>query len=264
MINNTISDLYCNKEEFDKVKPVCESTLKDSGHFSSMSYNSNTQNARRNRNKKVIWFNPPYSQNVKTNIGKLFIKLVRTHFPKNNKYHKIFSLNTFKLSYCCTTNVGNIIKQHNSKVLSKANDNNNRKCNCRSKPNCPLSGEYLTQCLVYKATSTTSSNSFAYYGTSEGEFKSRYNNHTKSFRHGECMNEVELSKHVWNLKDHGLDNNLSWEIHKKAYVKKYLSWYGFYLSAPILCIKVFLKISQFHRKIPVLESLFNKVAGLKP
>ena len=30
------------------------------------------------------------------------------------------------------------------------------------------------------------------------------------------MNETELSKHVWNLKDHGLDNNLSWEIHEKA------------------------------------------------
>ena len=83
MINKRISDLSCNKEEFDKVKSVYESALKDSGHFSSMSYNSNTQNARRNRNRKVIWFNPPYSQNVKTNIGKLFIKLVRKHFPKN-------------------------------------------------------------------------------------------------------------------------------------------------------------------------------------
>ena len=30
------------------------------------------------------------------------------------------------------------------------------------------------------------------------------------------MNETELSKNVWDLKDHGLDNNLSWEIHKKA------------------------------------------------
>ena len=131
----------------------------------------------------------------KKNIGKLFIKLVREHFPKKSKYHKIFNLNTLKLSYCCTTNVGNI-KQHNSKVLSKTNDNINRKCNCQSTPNCPLNGECLTQCLVYKATSTTSSNSFAYYGTSEGEFKSRYNNHTKSFRHGECMNESKLSKRV--------------------------------------------------------------------
>ena len=94
-------------------------------------------------------------------------------------------------------------------MLNKTNDNINCKCNC------PLNGECLTQCLVYKATSTTSSNSFVYYGTSEGEFKSRYNNHTKSFRNRECINVPELSKHVWNLKDHGLDNNLSWEVHKK-------------------------------------------------
>ena len=148
MINKRTSDLSCNKEEFDKVKPVYESALKDSGHFSSMSHNSNTQNARRKRNRKVIWFNPPYSQNVKTNIGKLFLKLVRKHFPKNNKYHKIFNLNNLKLSCCCATNVGSIIKQHNSKVLNKTNDNNNRKCDCKSKPNCPLNGECFTQCLV--------------------------------------------------------------------------------------------------------------------
>ena len=217
MINKRISDLSCNKEEFDKVKSVYELALKDSGHFSLMSYsNSNTQNSRRNRNRKVIWFKPPYSQNVKTNIRKLFVKLVRKHFPKNNKYHKIFNLNTLKLSYCCTTNVGNIIKQHNSEVLSKPNDNNNHKRNYRSKPNCPLNGECLTQCLVYKATSTTSSNSFVYYGASEGEIKTRNNNHIKSFRHRECMNETELSKHVWNLKDHGLDDDLLWEINKKT------------------------------------------------
>ena len=48
MINKRISDLSCNKEEFDKVKSVYKSALKDNGHFSSMSYNgSNTQNARR-------------------------------------------------------------------------------------------------------------------------------------------------------------------------------------------------------------------------
>ena len=111
MVSKRISDLSCNKEEFDKIKSVYESALKDSIHFSSISYNnSNTRNARRNRNRKVTWFNPPYSQNVKTNIGKLFIKPVRKHFHKGNKYRKIFNLNTLKLSYCCTTNVGNIIK----------------------------------------------------------------------------------------------------------------------------------------------------------
>ena len=40
VINKRISDLSCNKEEFDKVKPFYESALKDSGHFSPMSYNN--------------------------------------------------------------------------------------------------------------------------------------------------------------------------------------------------------------------------------
>ena len=77
-----------------------------------------------------------------------------------------------------------------------------------------MNGEGLTQCLIYKTTSTTSSSSFVYYRTFVGEIKTRNNNHTKLFRHCKCMNEAELSKHVLNLKDHSFYNNLSWEIHK--------------------------------------------------
>ena len=72
--------------------------------------NSNTQNARKNINRKVIWFSEPYSQNVKSNIGRLFNKLVRKHFPESNKCHQILHLNQLKLSFCCTTNVENMIK----------------------------------------------------------------------------------------------------------------------------------------------------------
>ena len=182
----------------------------DSGNFLSIYLNiSNNQSAQRNTNINVIWFKPPYSQNVNTNVGKLFIKPVRKHFPKKNKYHKIFNLNTLKLIYCSSRNFVNIIKQHDSKVLSKKNDRNDPKCNCRSKPNCPLNEECLTQCLVYKRISTTSNNSFVYYGNCEAEIKTRYSNHRKLFRHRECINKTELSKHAWNLKGHGFDNNLS-------------------------------------------------------
>ena len=46
MIKEGILNLSCNKKEFDKVKSVYESGLKNNGHFSSMSYNnSNTRNA---------------------------------------------------------------------------------------------------------------------------------------------------------------------------------------------------------------------------
>ena len=36
----------------------------------------------------------------KANNTPLYIKLVRKHFLKNSKYHKIFNLNTLKLSFC--------------------------------------------------------------------------------------------------------------------------------------------------------------------
>ena len=39
----------------------------------------------------------------------------------------------------------------------------------------------------------------------EGEFKIRHNNHTKSFRHKKLINETELSKCIWGLKDIGID-----------------------------------------------------------
>ena len=136
--------------------------------------NSSTRNAPRNRKRKVLWFNPPYSQNVKTNIGKLFLKLVRKYFHKNSKYHKIFNRNTLKLSSCCTINFGNII-------WAKQMATTTAKCNCRSKPICSWNNEGLPQCLVYIATSTTPSHGFVYYGTSVGEFKTRCNNHAKLF-----------------------------------------------------------------------------------
>ena len=119
---------------------------------------------------------------LRTNIGKQFLKLIKKHFPKHHKFNKIFNTNTIKLSYSCTTNMKNLIKQHNSKILSEAKTHQEKSCNCRNKSNCPLNRNCQVKTIVYKATVTTQDNYRIYYGTSEGEFKTRYNNHTKSFR----------------------------------------------------------------------------------
>ena len=60
----------------------------------------------------VIWFNPPYNSNVKTNIGHKFLQAIDDCFPKNNPLHKIFNRNTLKLSYSCMPNIRNIISDH--------------------------------------------------------------------------------------------------------------------------------------------------------
>ena len=130
MTNRRISNLSCNENEFKKAKPRYESALKNSGFNYSMKFEATAKSARQNRNRKVISFNPPYSLNAETNIGKVFLKLVRKHFPRSHKFNKIFNLNAIKISYSSMPNAKNLIKQHSSKVLNKDQDKIQRSCNC--------------------------------------------------------------------------------------------------------------------------------------
>ena len=96
-------------------------TLTISGFSDDIFYNpvleSNNSERKNTTNRKVIWFDPPYSMNVQTNIGKRFLKLVKKHFPRNNSFHEIFNKNTIKISYSCMRNIGSIIALHNKSIL---------------------------------------------------------------------------------------------------------------------------------------------------
>ena len=83
---------------------------------------SNNLGSKNTRKRKVIWFNPRYSMNVETNIGKTFLKLVKKHFPRNNSFHKIFNKNTIKISYSCMRNISSIIPSHKSILRPKATE----------------------------------------------------------------------------------------------------------------------------------------------
>ena len=113
MVNTRLSSLPINEDEFNKAKPLYEKSRKSSGFYKNLKLESIQKKLSRNRKRKVVWFNPPYNAEVKTNIGKVFLKLVRKHFYKRHRYKKIFNTNTIKLSYSCTPNVKNLIK-HNS------------------------------------------------------------------------------------------------------------------------------------------------------
>ena len=184
-----------------------------------MKFGAPDENARGNGNRKVIWFNPSYSLNVKTNIDKVFLKLVRKHFPRSHKLSKIFNLNTIKISYSSMPNVKNLIKQRNSKTLNKDRDKMQRPFNCRIKESCPLNSKCLHQCMVCKAEVSTNTTYKEYYRASEKEFKPRYNNHKQSFRNISHGNDMELSKYLWTLKTNGTDYHLKWGI--KSYACRY-------------------------------------------
>ena len=117
---------------------------------------------KRNRSRNVIWFNPPYSANVATDIGHKFLQPIDECFSPNHPLHKIFNRNNLKLSYSCMPNVHNIITAHNRTVLNykqpKATKNPDRKCNCRQEESCLLPGKCLTESVVYQATVTREDN----------------------------------------------------------------------------------------------------------
>ena len=84
---------------------------------------------------------------------------------------------TIKVSYSCTINMKNVIKQHNSKILSEKPTQQQKPCNCRYKESCPLKGNCQAQTIEYKATVPTQENHQMYHGTSEGESKLQFLNH---------------------------------------------------------------------------------------
>ena len=64
MTNKHISNLSCNEYEFNKAKPLDESALESRGFNYSMKFEAPVEKAKRNRNRKIIWFNLSYSLNV--------------------------------------------------------------------------------------------------------------------------------------------------------------------------------------------------------
>ena len=84
-----------------------------------------------------------------------------------------------------------------------------------------LDGECLHECFVYQANIFTSNERKEYFGKAEGDFKLRYNNPTMSLTHEKHVNDTELSKYFWKLKEENADYNLKWR--NKAHASPYKS-----------------------------------------
>ena len=102
------------QEIFEEEKFPYDEALKQSGCSQKLSYQqSNDIHWKRNWQPKILWFNLPFSENVATNVGWEFLKIVEKNFLVNHKYNRIFNKNTVKVSYSCMNNMDSIIKNHN-------------------------------------------------------------------------------------------------------------------------------------------------------
>ena len=178
---------------------------------------SSSQLKKRNRKRQIIWFNPPYSVNEKTNVGKLFMRLIDKQFPSHHKFHKLFSRNNIKLSYSCMPSMKNVIQKHNSKIMEDPKPTNNKTCSCQQKSDCPLNRNCPSECLVYNAAVNTSTTK-NYYGTCVKRFKERYNNPTSSFKNKSRQKSKEVSSCIWELKENRKNYTTDWLISVKVHL----------------------------------------------
>ena len=148
---------------------------------------------KKRRRRDVIYWNPPYSLNVETNIGGRFLALIDRCFPKGSIMSKVFNRSNLKLSYRTCPNMKQILSSHNKKLLAASMPKpkvEERTCDCprakRDAGECPLQGHCLDKNNVYQATVVeTKPNGEqkveTYVGVSAPPWKARYRHHTKSF-----------------------------------------------------------------------------------
>ena len=104
MISKRLSGPSCNREEFDRALPKYIDAMRKSGYREELEYNKPPQK-KRNRKRNEVWFNPPFSESVKNNIGRQFLCLIDKHFPRHHRLHRICNRNTVEISYSCMSNM---------------------------------------------------------------------------------------------------------------------------------------------------------------
>ena len=82
VISKRLASISCNKNIFDRNVDIYQTALRYSGFDGKITYNDQSEQANnvnieeanqaRRREPAFIWYNPPYSTNVKANIVKTF------------------------------------------------------------------------------------------------------------------------------------------------------------------------------------------------
>ena len=225
MIEQRISANSSNEKIFNEEVGPYKNALKESGYNSQLQYKVPVKNPeKRKRRRKIMYFNPPFCKSVKTNIGRVFLDLVRKHFPKTSVLGKVFNKNNLKISYCTMPNMNEYIAKHNNKIYNQVNENeDDKKCICRKSAECPMNGNCAEKSVVYQAKVVHHKSKLPdkfYYGSTSRQFKKRYYGHVQSFKN-ENSNPTGLSKYVWKLKNSGWkmdsDFKIKWSILTKAY-----------------------------------------------
>ena len=214
-VNKRLSTVSSNEEMFNTAVDQYQEALYRSGYEYKLQYDptagqSPTKKKKRNRQRNITWFNPPYNASVRTKVIGEFFKLVDKCFPVGHELRKIFNRNTLKASYSTTPNMGQIIAGKNVKLL-KDNTDLEKACNC-GKKECPLDGMCLVPGIVYQAViEDKTGETHSYVGMTKPNFKSRLAIHNKSYRDPTYC-QTALSRNYRELEAKGLEPKVTYRL----------------------------------------------------
>ena len=216
-ISKRLSTISSGEEEFKEEADRYHHALIEAGYKDKLTYQQEDRehqvvSTRKPRHRQIIWFNPPWASNIKTNVAGRFISLIKKHFPPNSPLYKLFNTKKVKVSYSTCPNMEFYIKAHNSKLMKEEMNMPEPGCNCRGGvTKCPLQGRCQIPALVYKAKTLSGDETKEYIGQTAITFKLRFNNHTASFANISKKNNTTLSHYFWKRKLLGEDTSITWK-----------------------------------------------------
>ena len=113
---------------------------------------------------------------------------------------------------------------HNAKVMKPKKEGDTKDgCNCRKTEECPVGGHCLMEGVVYQATVECEGESETYIGMTGTNFKTRWRNHTSTFRNTLQRNSTVIAKHIWDLEEANREYSLKWRIVARARTYNHVS-----------------------------------------
>ena len=89
-INNRLSRNSANEDIFNAASEPYQQALETSGYDFKLKFDPSVkvqqqQQQKKKRSRRITWFNPPFSLNVKRNVGAIFLQIIKDCFPKDGK-----------------------------------------------------------------------------------------------------------------------------------------------------------------------------------
>ena len=219
MIQTRLSELSSSAKEFEEIVAPYKEELKAAGYKENNLEYKEKSGGKKNRKRKIMYYNPPYNPCVQTNVTRIFNSLLEKYFKKGTLMGKLFNNNNCKISYSTMPNLKQFISGHNKKILKKNEPKKaERGCNCRGGvQNCPVEGQCLKQEVIYEVgISAVQKEDKNYIGSTATTFKERLGNHKSDCKLEHRRHATKLSGYVWELKDMRIKPALSYKIKETA------------------------------------------------